>query len=120
MDIAQKLDQLAEFMSQRDLIGIHKQEVIDSVLTPEIKAKLADIETEFKRQEKAVDDNIDLLTCDIKLRVIESGATAKGAHLQAVFTSGKYSYSEDAKPGYEAVMIYRKKGEPSVSIRKIG
>ena len=25
MDITQKLDQLAEFMSQRDLIGIHRQ-----------------------------------------------------------------------------------------------
>ena len=33
MDITQKLDQLAEFMSQRDLIGIHKQEAIDAVLT---------------------------------------------------------------------------------------
>jgi len=124
MDIVQKLDQLAEFMSQRDLVGIHKQEAIDAVLTPEIKAKLADIETEFGYQTKAVDENIDLLTCDIKLRVIASGETAKGAHIQAVFSKGRVSWDTKALDGVVALhpelAQFRKEGEPSVSIRKIG
>lgn len=124
MDITQKLDQLAEFMSQRDLIGIHKQEAIDSVLTPEIKAKLADIETEFKLQSLAVDENIDALTNEVKAEIIKAGATAKGAHIQAVFMKGRVSWDTKALDGYAAahpeVAQFRKEGEPSVSIRKIG
>ena len=124
MDIIQKLDQLSEFMSQRDLIGIHKQEAIDAILTPEIKAQLADIEAEFRAQSVAVDENIDALTGEIKAAVIGSGATAKGAHIQAVYMKGRVSWDTKALDGYAAahpeVAQFRKEGEPSVSIRKIG
>src|SRR5574343_456953 len=116
MDITQKLDQLAEFMSQRDLVNIHKQEAIDAVLTPEIKAQLADIDAEFKLQSLAVDENIDALTGEVKAEIIKTGATAKGAHLQAVFTKGRVSWDTKALDGYAAahpeVAQFRKEGEP--------
>ena len=124
MDIIQKLDQLAEFMSQRDLVGIHKQEAIDAILTPEIKAQLADIEAEFRAQSVAVDENIDALTGEIKAEVAKTGATAKGAHIQAVFMKGRVSWDTKALDAVVALhpelAQFRKEGEPSVSIRKIG
>ncbi len=124
MDIIQKLDQLAEYMFQRDLIGIHKQEAIDAILTPEIKAQLADIDAEFKLQSLAVDENIDALTAEVKDRVAFDGITYKGAHLQAVFSKGRESVDMKLFKGYAAahpeVMAFVKTGEPSVSIRKIG
>ena len=124
MDITQKLDQLAEFMSQRDLIGIHKQEAIDAILTPEIKAQLADIEAEFRAQSVAVDENIDALTGEVKAEIVKAGATAKGAHLQAVYMKGRVSWDTKALDAVVALhpelAQFRKEGEPSVSIRKIG
>ena len=124
MDVIQKLDQLAEFMSQRDLVGVHKQEAVDAVLTPEIKAKLADIETEFAAQSVAVNENIDALTAEIKNAVIGSGATAKGAYIQAVYQGGRETVDMKLFKGYAVahpeVMRFFKICEPFVTIRKIG
>jgi len=124
MDIIQKLDQLDEFMCQRDVIGIHRQEAIDSILTPEIKAQLADIDAEFKLQSLAVDENIDALTAEIKADVLANGATVKGAHLSAVYSKGRVSWDTKMLDGMIALVpqlaTARKEGDPSISIRKAG
>jgi hypothetical protein len=105
-------------------VNIHKQEAIDAILTPEIKAQLADIEAEFRAQSVAVDENIDALTAEVKSLVSENGITYKGQHLQAVYSKGRVSWDTKALDGYAAahpeVAQFRKEGEPSVSIRKIG
>ena len=123
MDITQKLDQLAEYMSQRDAIGIRKQELIDSILPPEIKAKLAEIDVEFMAQSAAVFENIETLTAEIKSDILTFGASAKGAHLQAVWNKGRVSWDTKALDAVVALhpelAQFRKEGEPSVTIRKI-
>ena len=122
MNTIQKLDQLAELQAQREYLALKKQELIDSVLTAEIRAKLAEIEIEFLPQFEAVDANIDTLTLDIKMDVTESGTTIKGANLQAVFSKGRISWDTKALDGYAAahpeIAPFRKEGAPSVSIRK--
>lgn len=124
MDTIAKINQLDEFMCQRDMIAVHKQEAIDAILTPEIKAQLADVEAEFSGQFTAVDENIASLTGEIKADVLTSGATVKGERLSAVFSKGRVSWDTKALDGYSAahpeVARFRKEGEPSVSIRKIG
>lgn len=124
MDTIAKINQLDEFMCQRDMIAVHKQEAVDAVLTPEIKAQLAEIDAEFKLQSLAVDENIEALTAEIKPEVIKIGATVKGERLSAVFSKGRVSWDTKALDGYAAahpeVAQFRKEGEPSVSIRKIG
>jgi len=56
--IIRQLDQLADFRAQRDAIGLEKQELIDQVLTLEIKAQLSEIEIEFSGRVEAVNENM--------------------------------------------------------------
>lgn len=124
MDAIAKINQLDEFMCQRDMIAVHKQEAIDKILTPEIKAQLADVEAEFSGQLSAVDENIASLTADIKADVLAGGATVKGERLSAVWSKGRVSWDTKMLDGMIALVPQlskaRKEGEPSVSIRKIG
>jgi capsule polysaccharide export protein KpsE/RkpR len=121
MNIEKMLDQLAEYEAERDAIALRKQEAIDAVLTPEIKAALAEIDAEFDPLNAPVNENIDGVTAAIKLSVIEHGATVKGQYRQAVYSGGRISWDTKALDGYAAahpeIAPFRKVGEPSVSIR---
>ena len=116
------LDALSEMQSQRSVIDLRKQEMIDSVLTPEIKQKVAEIEAEFSPQYPAVDENIARLTEQIKDAVLTEGATVSGEYLQAVWVKGRTSWDTKALEGYAAahpeIMQFKAEGNPSVSIRK--
>jgi len=122
--IEQKLEQLAEYQAQMQLAEIDKQTLIDAVLTPEIKQKLADIDAEFSDKHDAVMENIANLTDEIKKEVVSHGATVKSAHLMAVYSKGRISWDTKILDGLAIVFPKlneaRKEGEPSVSIRKVG
>ena len=76
-----QLDYLYDLKAALSVIEMYKQAVIDTVLTPEIREKLAEIDTEFSFQKKAVQDSIDQAEIEIK--------------------------------------VFRKTGDPSISIRTI-
>jgi len=130
-EIKQKLDQLAEFQSERDVAMLEKQRLLDEVCPAEIKSRMAEIEAEFSGKTEAVNENIAALEAEIKAYVIELAKekiatnpkvksdelSIKASFLHAVFSKGKPSYSEKEKDGYMPVSIFRKEGEPSVSIR---
>jgi hypothetical protein len=117
------LDHLAELQAQRTLAELDKQVLIDSVLTPEIKAKLSDIDAEFADKVEVVDARIAEATNNIKQAIIRLGETVKGEHLQAVYMKGRVSWDTKTLDGLAIVMPQlnqaRKEGEPSVSIRKV-
>ena len=121
--IEQMLDQLSDYQAQRALIEIKKQELIDSIFTPEIKARLQEIDTEFATQYEGVDANIAALTEQIKAAVIANGESVKGSFLHAVYAKGRVSWDSKKLEGLMMVIPQvadaRKEGEPSVSIRKI-
>lgn len=117
-EIRQQLDRLAELQAHRDVVLLEKQSLIDEVLTPEIRARLAEIDEEFSDKIAAINAEAEALEAEIKQGVIGHGATVKGVHLQAVYARGRYSYSETPKAGYEPCSVYRRLGEPSVTIRK--
>ena len=123
MDTQQKLDQLAELQAQRTLAEIDMQALIDSVLTAEIKAKIAEIKAEFEPRLEAIDTVTAGLEAEIKTDVITAGATIKSEHLQAVYTKGRITWDTKALDGYAAahpeIQPFRKEGSPSVSIRKV-
>lgn len=135
MNTVEKLDQLDEFQAQKALIDLDKQKLIDDLYnrlyTPEIRQALdeikkaeADINTEFALKSEAVDENIAKLTAEIKADVLAGGATVKGTHMMAVWTKGRVSWDTKALDGVIALhpelAQFRKEGEPSVSIRKVG
>ena len=124
MDAKEMLDRLAEYQAQRTIAEMDKQALVDSVLTPEIKAKLADIEAEFSDKVGAVDQNINDLTAQVKQAVISEGQTVKGNYLQAVYMKGRVSWDTKTLEGLAIVMPKlldaKKEGDPSVSIRRVG
>lgn len=123
MDAIELLNHLAEYQSQRQLLQLEKQKLIDAVITPEIKAQLAEIDAEFGDKFAGVDDYINSLTEKVKDAVINEGATIKGAYLQAVYSKGRVSWDTKGLDGYivahPELEQFRKTGDPSVSIRAV-
>ena len=123
MNTVQKLDQLAELKAQKDLLGIKKQELIDTILTPEIKMQIADVDAEFEQQFEAINNKSAETEKIIKAEVIENGATIKGARYQAVYSKGRTRWNDEGLMNYLSVhpeiAYLRTVGNPSVSIRKV-
>ena len=122
-NINQKLDKLADFMAQRDVLDIQKKELIDQVLTPEIKARLADIESEFADKLEAVEANIAALEDEVRQEVLRYGSSVKGSFLRVVWHKGRISWDTKSLDAYAEmhpeITNFRKQGEPYVSIVKI-
>ena len=122
-NLNEKLDQLANFQAQRDVIHLQKQALIDEVLTPEIKARLEEIEAEFAEKVEVVDANITALEAEIKAEVVRCGASVKGTFLMAIWNKGRVSWDTKAMDGYALshpeILSFRKEGEPYVSFRKV-
>jgi len=120
-NIVKLLDDLATARAKRTEFEQAKQALIDEVLTPEIKQKLADIDEETKPQFKNVDAAIAVLENSIKALGVDHGATVDGTFLKAVFNKGRTSWDNKALDGYSKahpeILEYRKQGDPYVSIR---
>jgi hypothetical protein len=121
MNTIEKLNQLAELKSAVDALNIKKQALIESVLTPEIKQQLAEIDAEFAPEYEAVSEKTAVLEQEIKTDVVQAGETVKGDHLMAVFNKGRVSWDTKGLEGVLALIPeiekFRKEGDPSVSIR---
>lgn len=121
MNTIEKLNQLADLKSAVDLLNIKKKELIDSILTTEIKQQLVDIDAEFEPEYDGVNEKMDVLEQEIKSDVAQAGETIKGKRLMAVFSKGRVSWDTKGLDGVLAVMPelarFRKEGEPSVAIR---
>ena len=119
IEIKQKLDQLAEFQAQRDAAMLEKQALLDEIYTAEIKARMAEIEAEFATKTEGVTANIAALKSEIESAVKAHGKTVKASLFQAVWAKAWYSYSDEEKEGYTSASVFRKLGEPSVSIKPV-
>jgi len=121
--IQSKLDQLANFQAEKDVLHIEKQELLDQVLTPEIRARLEEIEAEFAPRLAAVEDNIGALEEEIKKDVLNNGATVRGSFLRAVWNTGRVTWDTKGMDRYAMnhpdILEYRKQGQPYVSITKV-
>jgi DNA-binding TFAR19-related protein (PDSD5 family) len=122
-DIRQKLDQLANFQAEKDVLKIQKQELIDQVLTQEIRARLADIEAEFQPRLEAVDQNIAALEAEIKQEVLVNEASVRGTFLRAVWNKGRVTWDTKRMDDYALyhpeILRFRKQGQPFVSITRV-
>lgn len=123
MNTKEKLDALYELKCAIEVSNMDKQALIDSILTPEIKQKIAEIESEFSEKNAVVNTKLSALEYEIKADVVSGGETVKGDYLMAVFTKGRVSWDTKSLDGYAAahpeVSQFKKTGDPSVSIRTI-
>lgn len=118
-----KLNQLYNLKSMVDVINIEKQKLIDSIITPEIKEKLSDIEDEFSKKTESLNEKITNLDAEIRTDVVVAGKTIKGKHLMALFSNGRVSWDTKLLDGYAVshpeVEQFKKVGCPFVTIKSI-
>jgi hypothetical protein len=123
MTIQAKLNTLKELRTSLDVLAIEKQKMIDTVYTPEIRAKISDIEAEFSGKGEIAKTKADELEKEIKEEVIELGVTVKGDFLMAVWNKGRTTWNTEALDGYAAghpeIEQFRKTGKPSIAIKDI-
>ena len=121
--IIDKLDRLADLNAQLERLDGDKQALVDQVLTPEVKARLAEIDAEFERKSEAAGDKISSLEAEIKGETLAHGGTVRGAQYQAVWNKGRQSWDDRGLGAYSEshpeVLQFRKQGEPSISIRRM-
>ena len=122
-ELTDKLDKLANFLAQRDVFSLQKKELVDKVLTPEIRARLDEIEAEFAGKMEAVEANIAALEEEIRQEALRQGTSVKGNFLRVVWHKGRISWDTKSLDEYARshpeVTAFRKQGEPYVSIVKI-
>jgi hypothetical protein len=122
MNTIEKLDQLAEFQAQRDLLDLQKKDLIAAAFPAEVKQRLDEIEIEFAGKAEAVDANIVTLMDEIKAEVIAAGATVKGGVYMAVWNKGRTTWDSKKLDGMASLIPQlndaRKVGEPTVTFRK--
>ena len=122
-ELTHKLDKLANFLAQRDVFSLQKKELIDHVLTAEIRARLDEIEAEFAGKTEAVEANIAALEDEIRQEALRQGASVKGSFLRVIWHKGRISWDtkslDDYARSHPEVTSFRKQGEPYVSIVKI-
>lgn len=125
MDTVQKLDRIAELRAFEDVLKLEKQALIDQVITPEIKAKIAEIEAEFAPKIETAELEVDALEAEIKAEVLAEGKSVKGASLMAVFNKGRAGgWDSGALEGMakfipQILTAKKPDGEPTVSFRAV-
>ena len=116
-----QLNELAELRAQRDLLELDRRAALDTLLTPEIRQQMAEIETEYAPKSDAVNGRINVLEQSVKAAVAAYGATVKGEWLQAVYAKGRAAWDDKALSGYAAahpeIEQFHTQGAPTVSIR---
>lgn len=121
--VDEKLKRYSDISFGLDLINQDKQALIDSILTPEIKEKLAEIDAEFDEKSKDLRDEQTQLETEIKAATLVVGQTIKGDHHQLVWSKGRTNWDDKKLSGYASVhpeiKAFRSFGSPSVSVRKV-
>jgi len=122
MDIYGKIEKYSDLTFGIDAIGQEKQALIDQVLTPEIKEKLAEIDAEFDPKVEDISQQKSMLEAEIKQEILEAGRTIKGTFHSFVWSKPRVSWDTKALDGYALahpeIAQFRTEGSPSVSVRK--
>ena len=122
-ELTAQLDQLANFLAQRDVLSLQKKELIDQVMTPEIKARLEEIESEFAGKVEAVEANIEALEGEVRQAALRHGSSVRGSFLRVVWHKGRITWDNKSLDQYAElhpeISAYRKQGDPYVSIVKV-
>ena len=122
MDIYEKIEKYSDLTFGIDAIGQEKQALIDQVLTPEIKDKLAEIDAELDPKVDEISQQKSMLEAEIKQEILQAGRTIKGTFHSFVWSKPRVSWDTKSLDGYAAahpeIAQFRMEGSPSVSVRK--
>ena len=77
MDIYEKIEKYSDLTFGIDAVSQEKQALINQVLTPEIKEKLAEIDAEFDPKVEEIAQQKSMLEAEIKQEILDAGRTIK-------------------------------------------
>ena len=124
MNTKELLDEYTNNLAEIDLLNSERQAMIDKVITPEIKARLAEIDEEIDPIIEKVNERNQELIDLIKAEVIAAGETVSGEFHQAVYSKARVSWDSKGLEGYAVahpeILAFRSVGSPSVSLRVRG
>ena len=124
MSAKELLNEYTNNLAEIDLLNGNKQELIDKVITPEIKAQLENIDREIDPIIEKFNARVAELADLIKAEVIAAGQTISGEHHQAVYSKPRVSWDSKGLEGYAVahpeILVFRTEGNPSVSLRVRG
>jgi hypothetical protein len=119
--LKEKLDVLGEIIAIRENLISEKQTLLDSLIPPEIKLKMQDIEEEFEDKITQANENVQSLESAIKSEVKAFGQSVKGELVMAVWAKPRVTWDTKGLEGFlvahPEIKAFRKEGEPTVSIR---
>ena len=123
MNATELLDKYTDIVLKRSDLEGKKQQVIDTIITPEIKQQLQDIEAEFAPLFQALTMEFADVEVQLKNAVIETGQTVRGTTHMAVYAKPRISWDTKMLDGLAMLIpqVNEAKtiGQPSVSIRLI-
>ena len=115
---------LVNYRSAKDkltLIIMQKEDAKSQVLTPEIKAQLAEIDAEFDERINQVDKELTECETLAKTAVIQAGQIVTADGVKAVYNKGRESWDSKVLEGMAIVfpdlLKARKTGDPYVTFR---
>jgi hypothetical protein len=122
------LDKLSDLQSAPDAIRLQKQALLDTVLTPEIKQAMADIDAEFAEPLRVAEEAAAQVELEIREAVLAAGKVDgpyRGKFLSVSWVKGRTGGWDDkllkgfAMSHPEILSAKKPDGEPTCSIRKV-
>lgn len=98
--LTQELDEYGRLKEQLEALGAEEKEEIARFYTPEMRARVEEIEAEFAARDESIRKEIAVLYARIRERVAEYGETVNGAGWQAVWSSREGSWDTEAIDRY--------------------
>lgn len=84
VSITRQLNSLADYREQQARLDSEKQALIDTVLTPEIKAQIEAIEAEFAGRDEVVAEKIAEMEASIKRAALANDLSVRSDRLQVI------------------------------------
>lgn len=123
MNTIEKLDAIAEYESQLDVLYAAKQQLVYEATPQHVRDRLAEIEVEFSGKTEAVTENVAKLKEEVQAEILAAGETVKGKFYMAVWNKGRVSWDSKKLDGMSSIIPAlndaKKEGEPTVAFRRV-
>lgn len=121
--IFEMLGRLDNMKAMKDVLVIQKQKMMDVVITPEVKALMAEIEEECGPDLVHADKVISELTAQVKTACVEHGSSIKGENMRVSFIKGRVTWDSKGLAGYAVahpeIKEFMKTGKPYAAVKNV-
>lgn len=123
MNAKELLEEYTSAEVELNVLAVEKQRLIDQVITPDIRDRLAEIDLEFQpRQETINQKRADVLD-QLRYAVLQEGITVRGSTHMAVYTRPHAVWDtrmlDTLAMAMPDILAAKSESKPSVSVRII-